>query len=890
MSKDAKNVVPEGKDFGEALIRAAKVIVLVLDTEGRIVRFNSFMEQLSGHKLEDVKGKDWFATVIAPEQKECIRGVFSRALAGESAPSNVNAIITKDGRERVIDWHNTVLQDANGNTTGLLAIGTDITEHQHVDDQIRRSVERFRKMVENLPAGAVLIDPSDESIVLNKAATVLTGYESSEIATIDEWFEKLYGDDNQTIRTSYELDKKAGFPAPRTVRLIRKDGGKRHVRFAGHKDEGFELWLLNDVTDRRRARDALIQRTRELDERVKELRCLYGMARLVETHDVSMEGILHGTVDLIPAALQYPQIGCARIILDDQEFQTQSFKETPWRLASEIRVKGEKKGVLEAFYMEQRPALDVGPFLEDEKNLIDAVTERLGRIIERRRAEKTLILSKTVVEQAAESVIVMDVEGKIEHVNPAFERVSGYTQKEVLGKHPRFLREIDEDLYEQLWQTIRNGETWEGRLVSRKKDGTRYEEEGTVSPVRDEQGRVVQFVTLMRDVTRMAKLESSLRQAQKMEAIGQLAGGIAHDFNNLLTVILTNCHYLLRAVGDSSSLRQDIDEIKQSGERAAALTRQLLAFSRRQVLEPRVVDLNQVLDETQKMLRRLIGEDIDLVVVAAPDAGRVFVDPAQIEQVILNLAVNARDAMPNGGKLTIETNNVFLDEEYARLHDEVTAGWYVMLAVSDTGCGMDEETRSRIFDPFFTTKDQGKGTGLGLATVYGIVNQCGGHVWVYSELDKGTVFKNYFPVVETDGQPKTTGEEASDVRRGTETILVVEDDELVRRTAVRILREHQYAVLEASTGKEALEVCQGDSDGIDLVLSDVVMPQMSGIELSRLVTAQHPTIKVVFMSGYTKNGREHFNGADADVVFVQKPLIPSELARKVREVLDGYNK
>jgi CheY-like chemotaxis protein len=299
------------------------------------------------------------------------------------------------------------------------------------------------------------------------------------------------------------------------------------------------------------------------------------------------------------------------------------------------------------------------------------------------------------------------------------------------------------------------------------------------------------------------------------------------------------------------------------------------------------VDLNQVLDGTQKMLRRLIGEDIELVVIPASNIGRVFVDPAQIEQVILNLAVNARDAMPNGGKLTIETSNVFLDDEYARSRDDVHAGWYVMLAVSDTGCGMDEETRSRIFEPFFTTKDQGKGTGLGLATVYGIVRQGGGHIWVYSELDKGTVFKNYFPMVETEEPPERTDDESSDILQGTETILVVEDDEFVRRTAVRILREHKYTVYEARTGKEALELCQRHSDDIDLVLSDVVMPKMSGIELSRLVADKHATIKVIFMSGYTENGREHFNRADDDVVFVQKPLIPSELARKVRHVLDG---
>jgi PAS domain S-box-containing protein len=670
--------------------------------------------------------------------------------------------------------------------------------------------------------------------------------------------------------------------------MIRKDGKKRHVQLTGHKDEQFELWLLNDVTDRKRARDALIQRTRELDERVKELKCLYGMARLVETPDIDLGDILKGTVELIPPALQYTQIACARIILDDQEFQTEPFDETPWRLASDIRLKGDRKGVLEAFYVEERPELDEGPFMEEEKDLVAAVAARLGRIIERHQAQSMLTLSNTVVEQAAESIIVMDGEGKIEYVNPAFEKVSGYTREEILGKHPRFLREIDDDSYERLWRTLRNGEIWTGRLTSRKKNGTPYEEEGTISPVRDEQGRTGQFVTVMRDVTDVVKLESSLRQAQKMEAIGQLAGGIAHDFNNLLTVILTNCHYLLKAVDEGSPVQRDIEEIKQSGERAAALTRQLLAFSRRQVLEPRVLDLNHVLDGTQKMLRRLIGEDIELVVVPAPDLGKVLVDPAQIEQVILNLAVNARDAMPNGGKLTIETSSVLLDEACVCPCGDVHPGWYVMLVVSDTGCGMDEETRSRIFEPFFTTKDQEKGTGLGLATVYGIVKQGDGHVSVDSEVGEGTVFKVYFPRIDPTEQLESTGEEAIDLLQGTETILVVEDDDLVRQTAVRILREHKYTVHEARTGKEALELCQRHSQDIDLLLSDMVMPKMSGLELSRLVAAAHPNIQVMFMSGYSENGREQIDEAEADLVFVRKPLIPSDLARKVREVLDGH--
>jgi CheY-like chemotaxis protein len=286
------------------------------------------------------------------------------------------------------------------------------------------------------------------------------------------------------------------------------------------------------------------------------------------------------------------------------------------------------------------------------------------------------------------------------------------------------------------------------------------------------------------------------------------------------------------------------------------------------------------------MLRRLIGEHIEIETVCAPDLGHVFVDPAQVEQVILNLAVNARDAMPKGGKLTLKTDNVYLDEAYARLHEDVKPGQYVLLVVSDTGCGMDEDTRSRIFEPFFTTKELGKGTGLGLATVYGIVKQGEGHIWVYSEVDKGTVFKIYFPNVDPEeGRTERETDRRLESLQGSETILVVEDDELVRRTAVRILRDHNYVVYEARSGEEALEICGSPSTDIDLMLSDMVMPKMSGLELSRLVIEKRPSIGVIFMSGYTENGSDHREVVDAGGVFVQKPLIPSELARKVREVL-----
>ncbi|HEX5735915.1 MAG TPA: response regulator [Blastocatellia bacterium] len=389
------------------------------------------------------------------------------------------------------------------------------------------------------------------------------------------------------------------------------------------------------------------------------------------------------------------------------------------------------------------------------------------------------------------------------------------------------------------------------------------------------------------DVTESKMLEEQLRHAQKMEAIGRLAGGVAHDFNNLLTAIIGYSQIVLASLGPNESLRKEVEEILAAGKRASSLTSQLLAFSRRQVLQPSVIDLNLVVSNTTKMLRRLIGEDIHLVTKLSPDLGRVKIDPAQIEQVIMNLAVNARDAMPSGGKLTIETSNTPLDEAYGREHINVQPGNYVMLAVTDTGVGMEADTRSHIFEPFFTTKEKGLGTGLGLSMVYGIVKQSGGYIWVYSEAGEGTTFKIYLPRVEGAEEAVLQRDDAEYLPRGRETILLVEDEQAVRDLSARILRELGYTVIEASNGEEALVISSERANGeIHLLLTDVVMPQMSGKLLTDMVKAARPGIRVLFSSGYTDNALVHHGSLEPGTAFLQKPFSPGALARKVREVLD----
>lgn len=413
--------------------------------------------------------------------------------------------------------------------------------------------------------------------------------------------------------------------------------------------------------------------------------------------------------------------------------------------------------------------------------------------------------------------------------------------------------------------------------------------------VRDAKGAIHQIHGSIQDVTpqkraeeRAEKLEEQFRQAQKMETVGNLAGGIAHDFNNLLSVVLSYSQLLAADLAADDPMRADLEEIRGAGLRAVELTRQLLAFSRRQVLEPRIVDLTEVVSRMEKMLRRLIGEDVELSCSAEPNLGSVLVDAGQIEQVILNLAVNARDAMPRGGMLTIETANVFLDDAYASEHVGVTAGMHVMLAVSDTGVGMDAATKTRMFEPFFTTKGQGKGTGLGLATVFGVVQQSGGTIWVYSELDRGTTFKIYFPIAKQTALPAATNVPTGDSVDGKETILLVEDEQAIRTVTGTILRRHGYTVLEAQSGGDALLLCEQHTAPIQLLLTDVVMPRMSGRELAERLQPLRPEMKVLYMSGYTDDAIVRHGVLDATLAFIQKPITPDALLRKVREVLSAH--
>jgi PAS domain S-box-containing protein len=501
-----------------------------------------------------------------------------------------------------------------------------------------------------------------------------------------------------------------------------------------------------------------------------------------------------------------------------------------------------------------------------------------------------LRVQASTLDAVANAIVITDGAGVIEWVNPAFTALTGYTAKEAIGQSTSLLKSgvESEAFYRNLWQTISAGHVWEGEITNRRKDGSHYVEEMTITPMRNAEGAINRYIAVKQDVTERKQLESQLFQSQKMETVGKLAGGIAHEFNSILTAIIGRSELLLCDLPAESPAAESASEIGKAAYRAADLTQQLLAYGRKQILQPQSLNLNDVLAGMEAMLHPLTANGIDMQIVPAAGLSAVKADPGQVAQVITNIVMNASEAMPKGGKLTIETANIVLDQSYASRFPDLEAGNYVMLAVTDNGVGMSDEVKARIFEPFFTTKDVGEGAGLGLSTCYGIVKQSGGHISVYSELGHGTTVKVYLPqhVSKTKRLPRIA--KPGDLPRGSETILLVEDDPAFRDTAATLLRNLGYTVITAANGIEALQQQEKiDFGRIDLLLTDVVMPHMSGKALADRIRASYPEMKILFTSAYTENSITHQGVLDPGVALLQKPFAPAVLVQKLREVLEA---
>jgi two-component system, cell cycle sensor histidine kinase and response regulator CckA len=747
-------------------------------------------------------------------------------------------------------------------------------------------------VVENSHDLVSLIDLGGKILYASPSHGRVLGYEPYELIGVNV-AELIHPDDLEQVRVHLGEALAGKANAPDQTRLRRKDGGWVLVEGIAtpiHGDNGSVTMLLatsRDVTARQEAEEALRAAERKYRSLVEQL----PLVTYIDALDPESSNIY--TSPQIEPLLGYTTTEWASdrelfVKTLHPEDRERVLAEHAWThatcepLRTEYRLIGRGGSVV---WLQ-----DEAVVVRDEEGTPLFLQGYLLDITERKAAEQALAerenLLQTIIETEPECVKLIDRDGKLQEMNRAglemieadsFEQVVGCAVSELIAPPHR-------TAFEALTQKALAGGSGhlEFELIGLK--GSRRWMETHAVPLRAPSGEVQAALSVTRDVTQRRQLEEQLAQAQRLEAVGRLAGGIAHDFNNLLTGILGYSDLLRARLPEDDPRRADADEVKKAADRAASLTRQLLAFSRRQVLQLRVVDLNKIVDDMDRMLRRLIGEDVELVTACAPDLGRVQADPGQIEQVIANLVVNARDAMPEGGRLVIETENVDVDEEAAAGHPaELQPGPHVVLSVTDTGIGMDPETQAHVFEPFFTTKDVGKGTGLGLATVYGIVKQSGAAIWVYSEPGQGTSFRIFFPRVDAEVELSAEPPVSTPSEKGTETVLVVEDEQLVRGLIAEELSRRGYCVLTALNGLDALALAEEYENGIDVVVTDVIMPEMGGLELTQRLTALRPGVRVVYMSGYSERAVSDDVGPWP---LLQKPFSTGSLAGKIREVLD----
>lgn len=765
-----------------------------------------------------------------------------------------------------------------------------------VEAEKRKSEALYRNALDGIKEGCQIIDFNWRYLYLNATSLKNSGHTKKEL--LDRPLTEIYpGIENSEVfaafqrcmneRTSQRLINSFEYP----------DGTKKWFETSVQPVPEGIFVLNNDITKRKKAEDKL----RDSEEQYRTLfeHMTQGAFRMQANGRIS---------DVNPAALK--MTGLTR-----DEFLNRSYDNPKWDFIREdgspfarseappilALETGVSAGAVAGIWNSQiknRVWMEIAAipeFLEGETKPYQVLVT-LHDITERKRAEAERVRLASAIEQSGECVVIIDSNRIVQYVNPVFEKVTGKKREEAIGKPLPITESQNEAFYQSFWKTLDSGRSWKGRLHNIKKDGSPYTEDATVSPVFDSAGIIVNYVSVSRDITDFLKLQSEKEnlqeqflQAQKMESVGRLAGGVAHDFNNMLNVISGHAQLSLDTIDSAHPLYSHLQEINKAARRSADLTRQLLAFARRQTVSPKVLDLNKTVGGLLNMLQRLIGEDVDLAWMPGHNLWPTHIDPAQINQILANLAVNARDAIDKHGKITIETENAVFDEEYCEHHQGYVPGEYVMLALSDDGCGMSKDVLEHLFEPFFTTKNVGQGTGLGLATVYGIVRQNDGFINIYSEPGKGSTFKIYLPRysgLETAAVTENTKEVP---KGGSETILLVEDEEAVLNLAKVMLERYGYTVIPAATPTEAIRQAEKYDGEIHLLLVDVVMPEMTGRQLAERLYKLRPKLRTLFMSGYTANVIAHRGVLDEGVFFVQKPFSAKNLATKVRTALDSFS-
>jgi two-component system cell cycle sensor histidine kinase/response regulator CckA len=907
----------------KALLENNPLAIVVLGSDDCVQLCNPAFEQLFRYTQAELIGKS-LDGLVALKGSEAEAVDLSRRVARGEVVRFTTQRRRSDGSLLEVEILGVPLL-VGGRRIGSFGIYQDISSRMSLEKAQRSAEERLRTLFENAIEGIFQTTPEGRYLSANPALARIFGYESPEkmMATVKDIGAELYADPvrrSEFKRLMETTDVVEGFE----YQLVRGDGARVWINENAHavRDESGKLLYyegtVEDITLRKRA-EAERQATLEITHAVNATENLDDLLHQIHS---ALKKVIHAENCIV--ALYEPSTGMFHFPFFADQFDTapppqevgqsctayvfrtgrpasipQSVFErlvasgdvelvgtsSPSWLGVPLRSASGTIGVLVVQHY-----TDSNAYTERDLEFLASVGGQIALAIERKRSEAALRDSearlRVLVEQLPAILWTVDSQLRFTSALGAGLTRVGVKPEDVIGKTMEDFFETS-DLGFLPIAEHRRAVTGEPGTFHMEWRGGSYA--CHVEALRAPNGQTYGAICMALDVSDRKKLEAQLRQAQKMEAVGRLAGGIAHDFNNLLMVIQGYAELLIDRSKPGDAFRRNAEQIQEASQRAASLTRQLLAFSRKQMLAPTVLSIQGVVADMEKILRRLIGEDIELVSVNAPDLWRIKADRSQIEQVILNLAVNARDAMPRGGKLTIETENVEFDNSQARLPVILTPGRYVMLAVTDNGCGMDTETQAHIFEPFFTTKEKGKGTGLGLATVYGIVKQSGGYIWVYSEPGQGTTFKVYLPRVEESLTPQEVRAESRNIPRGTETILLVEDEQGVRDLAREYLEISGYKVLVAENGAAAVKVVSEHKGAIDLVMTDVVMPGLSGSELTKRIEAIRPGTRIMYMSGYTDQAIIHHGILGPDIVLLQKPFTLSALAHKLRDALTKKN-
>jgi PAS domain S-box-containing protein len=915
----------QDEQFASALVAAADDAIYGLALDGTVLSWNPGAARIFGYAADEIVGTN-AVRLLAPTSPNELLELLERVGRGETVRGHATQVYTRDARVLRATASFAPVADGTGQVASVAVVLREQGEVQDHERTRQAAEERYRAILDIAPVALLIVDDRGRIEFANPRAADLFGYDRYELLALQ--LTHLLPDRVASRRRRGDADELVGPPDSVGVR---RDGSEFPVELGVNTlSDGRRRLIAAAIVDlsARRAAEETLRDVARQQAAIADLgrRALEGIppdalldetARLVaQVLDVELVEVVELTGDDLlamragagwqpgivgatttPTSAATPAAAALRaneplIVADlaaDPRFDAPAHlrdHHASAALCCAIRGERTRFGVICAYPTRPRA------FTRTDATFIRGIANVVGAAIARRRSEEELRTTSetlsTLIAAAPVGVAVLDVDGRVQVWNPAAETLFGVPTQRVADREVVAATGASEETAALVCRVLA-GETIRGfDTTHRRPDGSDLAIRVHGGPLRDATGTVVGAVLVLADTTATRRLEEQLAQAQKMESVGRLAGGVAHDFNNLLTGIFGYTSLLADELRDADPDQRDLVRgIRESAEKAAALTAQLLAFSRRQVLQPRVVDVNEVIRGIEPLLRRIIGETVTLVTVPRSPIGSVRADPTQLEQVVVNLVVNARDAMPDGGTVVVETDEVTFDEAYAQEHFEVTPGRYVMLAVTDGGVGMDAETRLHLFEPFFTTKGPGRGTGLGLATTYGIVKQSGGHIWLYSEPGRGTTFKLYFPrVAEAVEAPTAAPVPAVEPASG-ETILLVEDESAVREITRIVLARHGYRVLVAESGNAAIAIADAHPGHIDLLITDVVMPGLGGRALAEQLQERRPGLRTLYISGYTEDTIVRQGVLEANVAFLAKPFSPDHLARTVRGVLDG---